>query len=160
MAAPDFPASPTVGQTYTPSSGLTYRWDGQVWTTTGAPQNAYWTDTGTTLTPTDVTKTFTIPGDAAGNAVVLGTRTVKARMSVNPSQDVLSLLLNHNLTGPAADDPLKPRWLISLDDGNDWFRVSRVPASSGTFNALLTVSSAGNLTPGGFVSAGTAPGTG
>src|SRR5262245_24600415 len=105
-----------------------------------------WSVSGSTVTPTDATKTVSVPGDAAGNAIVLGTRTVKARMSVNPSQDVLSLLLNHNLTGPAADDPLKPRWLISLDDGNDWFRVSRVPASSGTFNALLTLDSTGALT--------------
>jgi len=38
MAAPDFPASPTVGQTYTAPSGLIYTWDGKVWTTTaGAP---------------------------------------------------------------------------------------------------------------------------
>jgi len=112
-----------------------------------------WSVSGSTVTPTDATKTVSVPGDAAGNAIVLGTRTVKARISVNPSQDVLSLLLNHNLTGPAADDPAKPRWLISLDDGNDWFRVSRVPASSSTFNALLTLDNVGILTV-------TAPGTG
>ena len=33
MAAPDFPASPTVGQTYTAPSGNIYKWDGSVWTT-------------------------------------------------------------------------------------------------------------------------------
>src|SRR3954465_6567862 len=30
MAAFDFPASPTVGQTY-PANGVSYRWDGQAW---------------------------------------------------------------------------------------------------------------------------------
>ena len=35
MAALDFPASPTVGQTYT-ANGLTYTWDGVSWDTTNA----------------------------------------------------------------------------------------------------------------------------
>lgn len=35
MAALDFPASPTVGQTYT-ANGLTYTWDGVSWDTTNS----------------------------------------------------------------------------------------------------------------------------
>jgi len=31
----DFPSSPTIGQTYTPSSGTTYQWDGQAWVSAG-----------------------------------------------------------------------------------------------------------------------------
>jgi hypothetical protein len=31
----DFPASPVVGQSYSPSSGVTYQWDGQAWVNSG-----------------------------------------------------------------------------------------------------------------------------
>lgn len=31
----DFPNSPTIGQTYTPASGVTYQWDGQAWVNAG-----------------------------------------------------------------------------------------------------------------------------
>jgi hypothetical protein len=31
MAAIDFPASPTVGQQFTPASGVTYQWNGTLW---------------------------------------------------------------------------------------------------------------------------------
>jgi hypothetical protein len=47
LMAYDFPASPTSGQTYTPSGGPTYTWDGTVWKTasTGAPVIVYSADT-------------------------------------------------------------------------------------------------------------------
>jgi hypothetical protein len=35
MAAIDFPASPTVGQTFTPANGVTYMWNGTLWLATG-----------------------------------------------------------------------------------------------------------------------------
>jgi|SRR5262245_7263285 len=167
MAAPDFPASPTVGQTYTPTSGLTYRWDGQVWTTTGAPQNAYWTDTGTTLTPTDVTRNVTITTTSTPNKVVLGTRTAKSRLiTAAASLDYCALTQNYSLNAAESawvqDDTAQSSWMLQLlgTNAGDLFRVFRTPPAGASPATLLTISSAGNLTPGGFVSAGTAPGTG
>ena len=58
MAAPDFPASPTVGQIYTGPSGVAYSWDGTVWTNSmAAPGSSLWTDGGTYLRPTDTNET-------------------------------------------------------------------------------------------------------
>jgi len=45
----DFPNNPTVNQTFTASTGVTYTWDGAVWMVAG-PGSALWSDTGTALT--------------------------------------------------------------------------------------------------------------
>src|SRR5215467_4430389 len=91
MAAPDFPASPTLNQTYTAPSGLVYTWDGKVWTTTAGAASTYWTDTGTALTPTDATKRVVIPGPTATGAdqqsLVLGSRTMKLHLGGLPTNE-------------------------------------------------------------------------
>ena len=143
MAAPDFPGSPTVGQTYTPTSGLTYRWDGQVWSTTGAPQNAYWTDTGTALTPTDATKKVTIPGPTATGAdmsnLIVGSRTIKARVWEFPTADIGMLSINRYWDGAAwlRDDTAKSGWAVQMDAASDSVAFNRTAAAGGATSALI-----------------------
>lgn len=45
MAAIDFPASPTVGQTFVAGNGVTYQWTGTLWIPIGSTQALYVSDT-------------------------------------------------------------------------------------------------------------------
>src|SRR5215472_5337074 len=150
MAAPDFPASPTVGQTYTAPSGLIYTWDGKVWSTTGAPQSAYWTDTGTALTPTTASENVSVIGAAGKAQYVAGTRTVKARLQAATTLDVTYLASNAVLNAAenafVQDDASKPSWLLTEYVGGDSFSVGRMPAGGTGVTNLIIVDNAGNLT--------------
>jgi len=135
MAAPDFPASPTVGQTYTAPSGIVYTWDGKVWTTTSTPQNAYWTDTGTALTPTDGTKNLSVPSGVLYQG--FGSRAVA----------VANLYQNSvNEVGVPGQDTTRPawRWNGNATAGQDNFAVARAPANTTGFVQLFQLDNAGN----------------
>jgi len=160
MSAPDFPASPTVGQTYTAPSGIVYTWDGAVWKTTGAPQTAYWTDTGTALTPTDATKLLSVAGVSGQTAtMLLGNRTTKGRWLAVGNSDLSDLSHNFAVSADGAtltqDDATKPSWLMQLNATADSYRVLRAPAgnTAGTV-PLLTLDNAGKLTLPGPTAAG------
>jgi len=141
MAAPDFPASPTVGQIYTASSGIVYKWDGAVWTTTGVAQTAYWTDTGTDLTPTATTRRVTVPGPTANPAtggqtqVVVGSRTSKMRVQslVGGKWDGLTSNGYYDGANWFNDDAASPSWNIVMhpDAGADSFTLEHRAANAG-----------------------------
>jgi hypothetical protein len=149
MAAPDFPASPTVGQIYTAPSGTVYKWDGAVWYTAGVPQGAYWTDTGTALTPTDATKTVAILDTPSHNALLLGSLTAKAHLITHPSADGgfwgFNQGLNPGATAWVQDDTGKPSWMLGLSSTSDNFVVYR-GAPGGAQAALLTLDNQSKLT--------------
>src|SRR5215468_3776598 len=110
MAAPDFPASPTVGQIYTAPSGIQYTWDGKVWSSSSTSQSWLWTDTGTALTPYDATKnvTVTVPSTPTSDHFVLGQSgvTAKARLAATTAT---TWRHNCSLNGPnVLDDTTKP----------------------------------------------------
>jgi len=144
MAAPDFPASPTVGQTYTAPSGLVYTWDGAVWSNSGAPQSAYWSDTGTALRPTSAGRQVLIPGDTTnGASEYLGptTGTARSRLVHHPTVNAESLLsINRDwVANNAQDDTTKPSWGIRLAcDANDNVMIQRAAANApGTQVSIL-----------------------
>jgi|SRR5215831_1998052 len=144
MAAPDFPASPTVGQTYTAPSGLVYTWDGQVWNTSGGVASTYWTDTGTALTPTTATRSVSALAPS-GDCVVFGSRTVKGRLTAPSSGDAANLSVNRNTAG-TFDDAAQSSWRLLLrpTSAGDSMIVWRAPAG-GAEAALLTLDNAGHI---------------
>ena len=157
MAAPDFPASPSIGQTYTASSGVIYTWDGAVWATSSGVAAAYWTDTGTALTPTTATRQLVVPGPSligtTGDVFVFSNRTVKARLNTNMSPAAndcvrFNLNLNRSAATATADDNSMSTWELAFRCGSsDDFRILRTPVGSPTApNILLTVDAAGKTT--------------
>src|SRR5215467_13736233 len=134
MAAPDFPASPTVGQTYTAPNGIVYTWDGAVWTTTGAAaQSAYWTDTGAELKPTSAGREVQVPGDTSGAQVILGptTGTTRGRLSFSGAGNKAGLFVNRDWTASnVQDDATQPSWGIQLGPTGDNLTIQRSPAGS------------------------------
>src|SRR5215475_10780838 len=119
MAALDFPNSPTTNQQYAAPNGVTYQWDGAAWIAAGGPANV-WTDTGTTLTPTDATKSVTVPGSPAGSAsLVLPNHDLPLlKMGVSPTfsrlgtytDGTFELAANYRIDTFVADDGTKPSW--------------------------------------------------
>jgi|SRR5215471_14056393 len=152
MAAPDFPASPTVGQTYTAPSGLVYTWDGKVWTTSAGAASTYWTDTGTALTPTVATRQVDVPGDTLnGSALVYGQPSLVARGRLFSHPSAAQTYFTHNMPLNAAgawvqDDPTKVSWNLGFGPNSDSFTIRRSPAGSTTLASLLTVDNAGHVT--------------
>jgi len=155
MAAPDFPASPTVGQIYTAPSGNVYTWDGAVWVNSGAAQSAYWTDTGTALQPTVSTRRVTVAGPTTGTTdlsqLILGTRTVKGRVTAAPGIDWVADSSNAAFGSGSAwtqDDATKASWITTRGggtsgSGSDSFTVGRVAPGGSTNTTFLTVDSTG-----------------
>src|SRR5262250_145398 len=116
-----------------------------------AAAKSKWSDSGTTLTPVNATRTVTVPGDASGVAYVAGLPTAKTRLFGHPTAGVTYVGINARLTGGASpswasDDAAKPAWVLNLRTDLDNFLVSRFPAGSTTGANLLTVDSLGNLT--------------
>jgi len=155
MAALDFPNSPTLNQLYAAPNGATYKWDGTAWIVAAAgPPTELWTDTGTALTPYDATKRVTVPGPTAAGAdqanIVLGSRTIKARVMSYVGGDGAFLTLNQSFNGTAwqRDDAAKPGWTFNFDLGGDALYLSRMSAA-GALSTLLTLDNAGNLTGAG-----------
>jgi len=109
-----------------------------------------WTPSGATLTPTDATKTVSVPGGAAGAGaanLLLGSNTVKARVQSNNTTTpaYLAMSVNRDVVVGAFDDATKPAWYERLDANLDQYVVARAPAGGG-FSTLFTLDSAGNLT--------------
>lgn len=156
MAALDFPANPTVGQQYAAPNGVTYQWDGAAWVVTGGPPGQLWTGTATALTPTDTTKRVTIPGPTASgsdqSAILLGTRTEKARVTALPSADFASVSINqaYNGTTWVQDDNTKGSWDINLISAavpaNDTVNIERIAPGGSTVSGLLKVDAVGKVT--------------
>src|SRR5215475_14871404 len=65
-----------------------------------AAAKSKWTVSGATLTPTVATQSVTVP--AAGDAVIVGTRTVKYRVSDHPTNDGGYLSSNAKLSAAGA----------------------------------------------------------
>jgi len=144
--APDFPASPTVGQTYTAPSGLVYTWDGKVWTTTGplsgTPAGGALTGTypnptlatgviapaivralpaGVTLTTSDQTvATLSVNGYAGRTALVLVSIGVHGYMIAGslPGTNIAATLVRAS-TGAMTAMPLGT-YLLSASAVNMW----------------------------------------
>ena len=153
MAAPDFPNSPTVGQIYTAPNGVTYTWDGAVWTSTGTSlQNVYWTDTGTALTPTTATRQVNVPGPTSAMAVdrapiVLGNDPQKCRVGPLAGASGWAGIYTNNYwngTSWVEDDTTKRgvRQVISCVDGNPW-RVEYQASSNGANTTPMAMDTAG-----------------
>src|SRR5262245_61379851 len=115
-----------------------------------AAAKSKWTVSGSTILPTTVTQTVSVPGGAAGAgsaAVILGSNTAKARLqtdnTVTPSWCALST--NRNAITGVQDDTTKPSWHLVLRSDSDACIIARQPAA-GTLTNFLTLDNAGNLT--------------
>jgi len=148
MAAPDFPASPTVGQTYTAPSGNVYTWDGAVWKNSTAAQNAYWSDAGTSLTPAVATKTLWLQGQGDPNSIVMSRRAARGRLISNPVNDAHYWTANDalNMAGTAwvQDDATKPSWIADIDLNADAFFMYRGPSSGGALVPVFSIENGGS----------------
>src|SRR5215475_6056891 len=107
-----------------------------------------WSVSGATVTPTDATKTVTIP--AGPSSVTFGSRTTKGHLIAHPTFDGVYFGFNTciNAAGSAwvQDDAAKASWMFGAQ--TDQFYVSRQPAG-GALAQLLTLDNAGNLTLAG-----------
>jgi len=117
-----------------------------------AAAKSKWTVSGTTLTPTDATKTVSVPGGAAATgtaSVILGSNTAKARVqtlnTVASQNTWLSMSVNRDVAAGTQDDATKVSWSSVINISLDNLAVSRQPAG-GANVALLTLDNAGNLT--------------
>src|SRR5262245_34829615 len=126
MAAPDFPASPTVGQIYTAPSGIQYTFDGKVWSSSSTSQSWLWTDTGTALTPYVATRQVQVT--ASGSQVTLGDATIKATLDQGTTgNSVLAIHENHPW---APQDTTKASYALFLDSMNDSVKIYRRATSA------------------------------
>src|SRR5215468_523054 len=119
-----------------------------------AAAKSKWTVSGATLTPTDATKTVSVPGGAAGaggGALVLGSNTPKGRIQLNNTiaNPVLTLSANRDTIAGTTDDATKPAWQIFLNTNADNATIGRFPPSSSTVTNLLLLDNAGSLTTTG-----------
>jgi len=150
MAALDFPNSPTLNQQYAAPNGVTYQWDGTAWIVSGSAAVQLWTASGTTLLPTDPTKTVSAPGDPQGNAVLVGATTPKMRLyhSTTIAQSTIAENAGINASGNwVSDDTSKPAWLMQMNANTDNFYVQHNVASSGnlTWPVMLGLDNTGKL---------------
>jgi|SRR5215475_319987 len=182
MAALDFPNPPlTVGQTYTAPTGAIYTWDGAVWSSTTPVQNAYWTDTGTTLQPASSPRNVAVPaGNVAttvtaggGDGLLVGAATVANKIHVGSFGTAAGGgALRWNMTcnpaaGGALDDSTLPAWSLQANlPAPDALNIYRAPATTGapafvnfasfTNTGHLKLPAVGDL----LIELGTAPGKG
>src|SRR5215467_15494321 len=136
FAGPTPPATPQVGQLWwrnDPDGNLfIYYDDGNSKQFVPAVPSSVgpWSVSGSTITPTDATKTVTVPGNTTtGEVLIGGTLTAKVRLAFNAAGPVGYLMMNRSLT--AADDASKPAWHLALDANTDRLLVGRSPAGAG-----------------------------
>jgi len=115
-----------------------------------AAAKSKWTVSGATLTPTDATKTVSVPGGAAaaGTAyIILGSNTAKARLqSSNTTTPAwLALTTNRDNVASTQDDATKPSWQLTLNSSTDLAAIARQPAG-GALATLFTLDNTGGLT--------------
>lgn len=129
----------------------------------GADAANLWTDSGTALTPNPATRRVSVPGDAQGNALVVGTPSSKLRLfhGASTAQGILSENASVNPSGQwALDDTAKPGWLmqINCETTSDQVMLQRTPAGTGTPNwpVLMSVNAAGTATLPGVPTTGSA----
>src|SRR5262245_1648580 len=106
-----------------------------------------WSVSGSTVTPTDATKTVAIP---ATNGVAVGARTVKARLQSYANNDFGIFGVNRSIAAAGdtftQDDPAKSSWQIVLESGaGDAMEVFRTPPG-GVATALMRLDNTGILT--------------
>src|SRR5215467_7632533 len=136
MAALDFPNPPlTVGQLYNGTNGVTYQWDGTVWTVPlGGAQ--LWSVSGAALTPVDTTKYLAVPGSSTLGTIIAGsTRTIKTRLVAHPTADSAYFMINRDFT--TVDDASKPAWFLGIQAGGDNCIIGRAAAGAGTTSTNL-----------------------
>jgi hypothetical protein len=114
-----------------------------------APQ---WKISGSSLTPVDATKSVAIPGDGAGNVVVVGKPVSKLRLIHHPTAAAAYLTENTALLSAspwwAQDDVTIPSWQLGIDANADKVFFYHMPAGSVVQSTLLTLDNAGKLTIG------------
>jgi hypothetical protein len=113
--------------------------------TLAAAQKNLWQVSGASLTPIDATKTVAIV-PTSGNAIQIGSRTIKGRVFASPSNDAIGLFLNRDNAAGTQDDPTKASWFFRLGLDDDTARIYRYAAGSSTGLPLMTVDATGLLT--------------
>jgi len=113
------------------------------------PSALPWSVSGATLTPTDATKTVSVPGDATKASLILSNYSTGARVRVQANNNAatipfLALTANRDAVSGVVDDTTKPAWQILLRPDADAMNIGRVPAG-GALATLLTLDNAGNL---------------
>src|SRR5215831_3003522 len=106
MAALDFPASPTVGQQYAASNGVTYQWDGAAWIITGGVAGPPTGPAGGSLAGT-----YPNPSLAPGSTLTNAPSTIGSLVS--PVGTTLLLLAELTFTGTAG----RPHAVFGFVDG-------------------------------------------
>jgi hypothetical protein len=130
MAALNFPSSPTLGQQYVGTNGVTYTWDGETWTAnvTGGT----WTLSGTTLAPT----TSTV------DTIQVGSGTQKARLYAY-SNGTLEAASNYRPTDDTSDDAAQASGTLDLAGSGLLF--SRRATQASAWTSLLQLDGYGKL---------------
>jgi len=110
-----------------------------------------WSVSGTTITPTDATKSVRIPGPGTGSgvdqsALVLGSRTGKMHLEPIPGLEYHAVAANCYWNGTAwtQDGASLPSWFFGADLTNDNWFVQHMPAG-GANVSLMTLTGVGQL---------------
>jgi hypothetical protein len=105
-----------------------------------------WTISGTTITPTDATKTIACA--PITDALRWGSRTVKGHLSAAGTVDTAYFAANAALNAASSawvqDDAAKPSWILTTDVGADQFVVGRL-APGGAYTNPMYIDATGKL---------------
>src|SRR5215475_4423182 len=131
FAGPTPPATPQVGQLWwrnDPDGNLfIYYDDGNSKQFVPAVPSSVgpWSVSGSTLTPTDATKSVAVSGAAGTAQLRMGARTLKGRLLADATGDrtrwTLNAMLNAAENAWVQDDTAKAAWIVGLDSSADSF---------------------------------------